>query len=598
MTDTPPEKLLSIEGVEKREDETLKEFVERVGKEANTGEVLLDDALEYIMEWHYSEQLPADEQRFQRFIDRVRDGSSGSDASTGGVPESASTEAMTGSETVTLAAVEAFSETTSADISAGFRSGLQGKEPRKLVTRFLGILVTAPLLGWMMGRAWVPGHTLYDQGQSLLAQVLGLQPVPAIELIGVFALGFYVALLLLFTFDIKKRVQGMLLITGSVLAVGVLWRMSVFLPVVDFTTDLNLVGGVLGVAVGLFTESGQLLAVDLRESSFQRPALNDGSVPEFRFAAVSIFGLLSIVVVGSVIQAVLAGVIRSFDVFAVVVFLVLLYQFIQYESETNYMTLGPERSGKSMMMLGLCLELLRNSGTNPRPNAYVQDGLERTSNLSEGDARWPVPSTARDDVRTGSFEVISGSYFPRRLELRAMDYAGQHLGRIAELFGDGGIDDAQDTVPQTVANNVLGADTLVFLLDVERLVFPGEFQAAGVTDEENISWGLEQYGAILENTDASDIIVVATKCDILLDQGKVAGLSSYDSFDGFRDAVTGYLRSRPDVEQLLSMAGESTIHPVQFATEKRDEQYIPALDDGTLVPVGYDHLINEIRARQ
>jgi len=303
-----------------------------------------------------------------------------------------------------------------------------------------------------------------------------------------FALGLYLAVLLVFTFDVKKRVQGMLLVLGSAMTLSILAGMNVFLPNIEFTSSLNLAGAVVGVAVALFVESGQLLALDLSESSFERPTLSNGQVPEFRYAAGLLFVILSIAVVLTLVQAVAADVIRVFDVAASGIFLVTLYLFIQYESETRYLTLGPERSGKSMMTLGLCLELMRNAESHPRPNAYLQNAIERASNLSEGEERWPIPSTSLDEVHVGALEVISGYYFPRRLELRALDYAGQHLGRVAELIADEEVGADPTTVPEEVARGIVDADTLLFILDVERLVYPEQFQEAGVTDGQNISW--------------------------------------------------------------------------------------------------------------
>jgi hypothetical protein len=92
---------------------------------------------------------------------------------------------------------------------------------------------------------------------------------------------------------------------------------------------------------------------------------------------------------------------------------------------------------------------------------------------------------------------------------------------------------------------------------------------------------------------------VATKCDILVDKGHVDPPQQYDSYDGFRDAVTSHLTARPDVQELLATTEESEIHPVYFVTERTDGSYVPYLsDDGNLVPVGYDHLVDEMRTRQ
>ncbi len=586
--DALPTALERVENVEKRSDETLKEFVERVGVEADVDPEVLDDALEYIMEWHYSEVPPEDDEQFEEFLEQLRPGSASDEATADSV------DGETDPGPVGIRSVSA----VESDGEVGLRSGLRGAEPRMLLIRFVGVLLTAPVLALSMSRTWVPETQPYQVGQRLLSQILGLPTIEALEFAGMFGLGVYGALLFLFTLDVKKRVQGMLLGLGSVLALGVLWTQGIFLADIEPTT-LNAVGTTVGFAAGLLIEGTELWALDIGESTLRRPARSDGSVLEFRAASLVLFSLLSLVVLVTLVAAVVAGEVQPLDVVAGGVFLWLLFQFVQYESETSYVTLGPERSGKSMMTLGLCQELLDNSQHDPRPNSYLRDGLERTSNLSADDERWPIPSTSRDEVNVGSFEVIAGSIFPRRLEVRAMDYAGQHLGRIAELFAEDEYDSDAEAVPQVVAGEIRAADTLLFLLDVERLIYPEEFQAVGAEGDQDISWGLEDYGTILESVTPDDTIVVATKCDILVDRGLVDPPSEYDAFDEFRDAVTEHLTSRPDVDHLLQLTGESTVHPVEFATRKRDGQYLPYLDDnGNLVPVGYDRLIDELRRRQ
>jgi hypothetical protein len=303
----------------------------------------------------------------------------------------------------------------------------------------------------MMGRAWVPGHQLYEWWATLLSQTLGLERIPALELAAAFGGGLYLSLLGLILFDIKQRVQGMLLLLGTSLAVAVLGGMGVFVTNVEYTAPLNVLGFGLGIGVGLVIESGQLLAIDRDRSSFQRPTLVTGEIPELRYAAVLLFALLSGAVLVSIGQAVLADVVRVYDVIASGAFLVTLVGFIRYESETEYMTLGPERAGKSMLLLGLVLALRSDGATDPQPNEFLRNGLERASNLKHGAEHWPIPSTPRDDVQVASFEVISGYCFPRRLQLATLGYAGADLGRETRLSDTGGEEAGAETDPQEIA---------------------------------------------------------------------------------------------------------------------------------------------------
>lgn len=667
MRRTPVEELQTATGIEKADDETVQEYVERVGTTEDADSEVIEGALAYVTEWLYSDAPPDDDSAYQALLRQVEtadaapeesatagaeDAESHASASSGQTATSVGEQAeqdrsreddeqvesdrpvgdsehlkrelateegdhpgpdlpdeerpgVKSEPTSTTGAADALDSRTellpgrtdSGDDATGFKSGLRGKEPRKLLVRFVAIVAIAPVVGAMIARAWVPGNALYDSGRALLSEVLGLSGPAAVDLVALFAGGLYVSLLAIFTLDVKKRVQGMLLLLGTAVSMVTVWWAGVFFPALELTT-INGLSFALGIAAGLAIEAGQLRALDRERSTLRRPTLSTGAVPEFRYAAMVLFGVLSVVVSVTLVQVVLADAVGLLDVLAAGAFLVVLYQFVQYESETQYVTLGPERSGKSMLLLGLCLELMRNAETYPNPNDYLQQGFERASNLQAGAAEWPIPSTAHDEVRAASFEVISGSYFPRRIELTALDYAGQHLGRVADHFA-GGETAAEESVPGQVAGWVGSADTLIVLLDVERLVFPEAFNEAGVTDAERVSWGLEYYGTILDAVDPDDVLVVATKCDILADQGLVDPPAAHDSYAEFSEAVTDHLTARPDVSELLQTADESSVQPVYFVTERRDGEYVPRLDDdGNLVPVGYDALVDEIRRRQ
>ena len=702
MATDPVEEIQSVSDTALRDEETVKEYVTRVGEDHDLDTQLVQGALLYVTEYYYSEGTPDDRSALDAFLDSVN--SAGGVSAAGGPPDSEdSTGAGESTEYNSTVGTEADKSTESEDstgagelpetddsigadrspepddlieagagesteredptgvsdppetedsietrppaeaedqtsedppenkerseveqsrrppastgtdtvksgspvteplntdeVQPGFKTGIRGKKPLKLVLRFLVIVVTTPVIGWMLSRAWVPGNSIYDQGREFLTELLGVPGPEATKLFVLFAFGVYLGLLVLLTVDLRKRVQAMLLWLGTALALGVVASVGWVIPRVELT-QLNVLGFLLGLVTAIVLEADQLRAIDSSASSFRRPTQSSGAVAEFRYAAGVLFVVLLVAVVATLAQLVLADATQVSDPIAAVVFLVVAFQFVSYESETSYATLGPERSGKSMLMLGLCLTLLQNNEMHPDPNSYLQSSLERASNLKPGQTTWPIPSTEPDALRAASFEVIAGYYFPRRLELTALDYAGQHLTRSAERIGTGTSEADDDGVPARVVDWIEQADTLLFILDVERLVYPEEFSDGAVGDE-TISWGLEHYTTTTEGVDPDDTIVVATKCDILIDTGKVDPPQSYNSYDEFRAAVTEYLTARPDVQELLATTGESTIHPVYFVTERRDGTYVPYLDDnGNLTPVGYGQLVDEMRARQ
>lgn len=598
MNDSPVDEIEIVSDTLQTAEETIKEYVVRVGEQNNVDQPLIEDALSYVTEYYYSEGIPEENQGFELFLSAITNADQQDHKDSAVDPPPIDETGESAESNITDKPVGKPPEGQSKADQSQFKTGIQGKEPRSLVLRFIIIVITAPVIGWMFARAWVPGNVIYDQGREFLTQLLGIPGPESAKLFVLFGFGLYLGLLTAFTIDIKKRVQAMLLWLGTTLVIAAIAVLGWVIPRVA-ATPLNGLGFVLGFVAGLVVEFDQFRAIDIDASSFRRPTMSNGTLPEFRYAAWLLFTLLTLIVVATLGQVFLAGTIQVFDPVITAIFLIVMFQFVSYESETSYVTLGPERSGKSMLMLGLSLTLLRNEEMHPNPNDYLQQSLERASNLQADQAKWPIPSTGLDDLQRASFEVIAGYYFPRRLELTALDYAGQHLTRIAELFQSGTNESAQDeSVPSQVVSWISETDTLLFILDVERLEYPDAFHE-GTTEEGAISWGLDQYTTIVEEVNPNDTIVVATKCDILIDKGHVDSPQSYDTYAGFREAITQHLSARPDVEELLATTGESTIHPLYFVTEYRDDSYVPHLDeDRNLIPVGYDHMIEEMRSRQ
>ena len=591
--------------VEKRGDETLKEYLQRVGEVEGLEQERIDAAIGYVSEYQYAREQPQSDAPLRSFLASLGTEPAEADE-TEKEPASASTADELDVPDFELPESLESIRSGEGGPGQGFKGGLSGREPRLLLLWFVLMVATTPILGYVMSRTWVPGHVAYEGVADALG-LLGLGRVEALELAGIVGLGLYVGLLALFILDVKKRVQGMLLLVGSVLAIVAMAAGGVFLPNIDVFSPLNAIGLVFGLLVGLSIEFEQLRSIDWGDTSFRRPTVYEGDVAEFRYAAYVLFGLLVVIVLATLGQALAAGVIEIWDPVAGAVFLIMAYRFISYESETHYVALGPARAGKSMLMVGLCLELLAANGPHPRPNDYLQNGLERVSNLQPGRERWPIPSTAPEILEIASFEIIAGYYFPRRLEITAPDYAGQHLQRVAELFetesitGENPDSDPSESIPATVAQSTAGSDTILLLLDVERLVHPDRFQLVDDVDaeEDTISWGLEYYASILEHLDPDDVVIVATKCDILVHDGAIDPPGTFDDYDSFANAVTEFLGSRPDVQELFALASEDSITPVFFATKQQNGEYVPRLDEsGNLMPIGYRHLVETLRARQ
>jgi hypothetical protein len=114
------------------------------------------------------------------------------------------------------------------------------------------------------------------------------------------------------------------------------------------------------------------------------------------------------------------------DVVASAALLYVVDDFSQYERDTDVMFIGPIGSGKSTLMVGL-LRTLSDGAIDPRPNGPLID-LENEF-LSEGD----LGATQQQVVRPLRFEYKQGTFFPRRVTVYAIDFAGEKLDEIDPL---------------------------------------------------------------------------------------------------------------------------------------------------------------------
>lgn len=509
-----------------------------------------------------------------------------------------------------------------ASSSVQFDESTIGKETKKLIIRFVAILVAAPLLGWMLSRAWQPDHAIYATVADTMANVLQVGRAHALQMFTMGALGLYFGFLTIFVLDIKKRVQGALLLLGTVIGLVVLTLQGRLLAVIDFGYLPNLLALVVCYAVGLAFDVDRLLSISLERSSLRDPRTEAGEIPEFRNAARGLFAILALVLVVSLVQTVLAGTFVLVDVAATAVGIYLLYSFIQYEVESDYMLLGPGKSGKSMAMLGMALTIYDFDDVQPDPNPYLQRAIERTGDPQYGDD-WPFEQT--EGLQETSFQLLVGDMFPRRMRLVAFDYPGQLLPEIAErvrelagtsllddlpfvggsdagragLETDGGaVTDTGDVVT-TVASNVVEADTLMIVIDCERLVNPRSFEGGNPSSgDRDRSLGIEYYKPILQNVDVERTIIVATKADVLVhdDSLQVDPPDHAGGFERFKRQVNAVLDDRYDVTELKQQLGQSEVQPVFYETRKVDGEYVPLRDDANnLIPVGYGQLIDVVR---
>jgi len=403
-------------------------------------------------------------------------------------------------------------------------------------------------------------------------------------------LGLLLGLTSIFLFDAYKRLQGLLIFGAGLLT---MITVALFFDRLRLVMNFPTIGvGVLMFVAGLFwggVLEGQLSSgkAEMRKG-FQR-----------LIAVVGIFGVVGIfeavvdydppiihtpnassVVAGIEVPATFPPV--AIDGFgqtlptspiAGIVYLVglvgllgALREFTKYEMEKDVLILGPDRAGKTWLMSGAGFCLHNRAIAN-----YTFDDPEINSSLwsyvdlfQEGkfDAN-RLEANERDQFSFFSFKYEHGILPRRRLRVRTIDYAGEHLTDIdiqnpwATFNSEWAEDDDKEGV---VANEVPDFETLIRLnergdiagddipsllsvliadYDTVALILPGDEFGTGLSDSrlpEHLSPGDLQgritarqtrtvnyasvYKHLIKTYDATDFFFLVTMSDVFLETYK------------------------------------------------------------------------------
>lgn len=468
-------------------------------------------------------------------------------------------------------------------------------EKIKLLIYFVVMIAVAGPLFLTLGEAWRDSHFIRPI-------IISLDPILSITLaqFASFAFGTFLGLLVLLTLDPKKRVQGILLWVGTATALAALSSIGLFLPNLGLGQNYGWVAA--GVVIGVLLGGGRKLT-----------EVQTAEAREFRRSALLLYYVLTLVVVvglleyhlqypevftvsqqGLVLHAVTPSIsVDTSGIFTNLlmsgVFVVTLGRFVKYDSDEQFFVLGPRGSGKSLFLVGAYLAALedaesRDSDTPLNPSSDLMD-LVGTLDAADSEAGWNVDSTGAQDIEDLSFQFIDGTVFPKNIGVSSLDYAGEYLERLPDVLmnPDQQVD---DTTLQRLAERVQGADTIVLLVDVERY-------------HNNEKLGIEPYFDILNVASGKDIILVATKADILADQFREQqSLEAHQYFDDFREFTNETLRENSQaVRTLVQDTSGSKIHPVYYQTKVTDDgERVPLRDrNGNTNRFGFDELLTKLR---
>jgi len=144
----------------------------------------------------------------------------------------------------------------------------------------------------------------------------------------------------------------------------------------------------------------------------------------------------------------------------------------------------------------------------------------------------------------------------------------------------------ESEMPTTLARvheAVAKADTLLLLIDCERYA----------NDE---SLDIEPYFEILQAADDKDVILVASKADVLAERFREEkGLNAEQYFDDFKQFTNDRLRTNQTIQSLVAQSAGTEIHPVFYQTRRNDEgERVPMRNSGSVATVGFDELLERL----
>jgi hypothetical protein len=463
-----------------------------------------------------------------------------------------------------------------------------------LVVYFAVMVIVAGPLFLSLGEAW-------QASDVVRPLILALNPLVSVTLEQFSALmfGIYLGLLVLLTLDPKKRVQGVLLWFGTVSALVGLLSIGLFIPNIDFGANAAWVLGGF-VAGGVVGGGGQLLEV------------RTASALEFRRSATLLFYLISSLVVVGLVEyhvdfpqflAVTGDTVRLVapsptlsvewsgigrNVLMAGVFVLTLRRFVTYDSSENFFVLGPQGSGKSLFLVGKYLAALddavgRDTDTPLNPSSDLME-LVGSLDAASKDTGWKIDATGQTDVEDLQFNFVDGRAFPKNIQLSSLDYAGEYLERLPSALMSAD-DEVENSTLRLLAQRVRDANTLVLIIDVERY-------------HNNEPLEIEPYFDVLDVASNKDVLLVATKCDILAEEFRdQRALEAHQYFDEFREYVNETLiENNQTVRTLVQDTSGSEIHPVYYQTTTDENgERVPMRDrNGNVMTVGFDELLDKM----
>jgi hypothetical protein len=325
--------------------------------------------------------------------------------------------------------------------------GLSPVHKRELIVLFVltpVMLVSGAAVFQMLGEVWGPANKPYGITHHLFysaSLVLGLDP----RSILVFASFIFIGLFVLIAFDEYKQMNGILLLGVTGIGAAILLRRGIFINNLNLASSpLLILGGFLtGIVLGGLKRDSNGFYHDFTRGD------DNSSVREFDRAMPRVFLVVSAIVLLGLVERLFQYdspivfdntqvVFQDFQLLAVQlgetfpyiiasgVFLGSIYEFRSNVHNKEIILLGGTGSGKSTTMAGLDYSIDQYMGGGRRA-AKPNGPLEILSSRLNDEDLEAFPSTPEAQVLPLEFSYKHGLLFPRKVTIRTLDYAGDHM---------------------------------------------------------------------------------------------------------------------------------------------------------------------------
>lgn len=327
-----------------------------------------------------------------------------------------------------------------------------------LGTYGIAIVFSGYVVGGVVGDAFAE----YSGLKETIRTVIDFIPLVSLINIASILFGAYLGLLALLFVDYKKRAQSILLIFGTIFASIVIATQGVLFP---WMSPIDYALTVLAVPLTMYLIGGEKLnQLSVQPNNIWRGRLltTKGNEPiEFPNAArilqitlvvfilISLFEAYSVydplLVTNSNIPTFNQEAINSYtttgsegsigiSIFFSAVLVGAFTAFLNYDSSSRVVFVGPPRSGKTHAIIGL-YSAAQNSNRNPRNESnYLniqKDAIEQTG-------KWLDPTQA--EIHDLSFTYTTKGIFSKNVTVDGMDYPGEYTYYISDglqLLRDG-----------------------------------------------------------------------------------------------------------------------------------------------------------------